>query len=87
MSQTETKEKKETKQEVICDIPKSETEVIRVSTNEYKGHSFVDLRLFFKDRESGEFRPTRKGLVVKREFLNDLVEGIWKAEQAIQAKQ
>jgi hypothetical protein len=49
--------------EVIFELPKNSRETIRFSLAEYKGHRFVDLRIFFND--GGEDpAPTRKGLAV-----------------------
>lgn len=73
--------------EVICEIQKSETEIIRISTSEFKGVPYVDVRIFFKDENSGEYRPTKKGLTVRQELLHALAEGIFQADQAVQEKQ
>ena len=71
--------------EIIADVPRSETEVIRVSTREYKGVQYVDLRVFFKDKQSGEYRPTKKGLTVKRDQIHEVAKAVCLAEEAIAA--
>ena len=49
--------------DLIFELGKNSRETIRFSLGEYKGHRFVDLRIFFND--GGEDpAPTRKGLAV-----------------------
>lgn len=86
MTTTKTEEKKELGRQVICDIQKSETEIVRVSTGEYKGTTYVDLRLFFRGRDNGEYRPTKKGLTLTSELFTELVKGLKRAEQAFKAR-
>lgn len=83
---TETTESQETETLVICDIQKSETEVTRISASPYKGVWYVHLRNFFKDRETGEYRPKKQHFSVRKDLLPDLVKGILKAEQTIHAR-
>ena len=73
--------------EVVCEVQKSDTEIIRISTSEFKGIPYVDIRIFFKDENSEEYRPTKKGLTVRQELLHALAEGIFQADQAVQEKQ
>lgn len=83
---TETSDSQENQTVVICDIPKSETEVIRVSISPYKGNWYVHLRNFFKDRETGEYRPKKSHFSARKDLLPGLVQGLLKAEQAIHAQ-
>ena len=70
--------------EIIADVQRSETEVIRISTREYKGVPYVDLRVFFKDK-SGEYRPTKKGLTVRKEQIHEIAKAVCLAEEAFAA--
>lgn len=67
--------------EIIADVQRSETEVIRISTREYKGVPYVDLRIFFKDK-TGEYRPTKKGLTVRKEQIHEIAKAVCLAEEA-----
>jgi hypothetical protein len=49
--------------EIIFELPKNSRETIRFSLGEYKGHRFVDLRIFFTDAGKDSI-ATRKGLAV-----------------------
>ena len=55
---------------IIGEIQKNQKEKIIVSTNEYQGHKYVDLRVHYEDEASGEYKPTKKGIIkVKRHNL------------------
>lgn len=60
------------------EIPKSSTEKIIVSLSEWNDSEYVDIRLWF-DASGGrntEWKPGKKGITIKPEFLEDLREGI-----------
>ena len=59
--------------------------MIRVSTREYKGVHYLDLRVFFKDKQSGEYRPTKKGLTVKKDQIHEVAKAVCLAEEALVA--
>lgn len=58
---------------LIGEIQKNATEKIRVSISEYKGHKFIDVRVYFED-DSGEWKPTKKGITVSKDNVDKLVE-------------
>jgi|TARA_B100000959_G_scaffold16272_1_gene15912 hypothetical protein len=60
---------------MIKEIKKNSKEVIRISQSEYKGHTFIDLRIYFED-EHGEYLPTKKGISFNPAIAKELVEGI-----------
>ena len=60
---------------MIKEIKKNSKEIIRISQSEYKGHSFIDLRIFFEN-EHGEYLPTKKGISFNPDIAKELVEGI-----------
>lgn len=68
---------------VLYDTEKSPTEIIRISKGEYKGKGFIDLRIFFKDKETGEFRPTKKGFTLKPDVFRSFVEIVSLAEKEL----
>jgi len=72
---------------VIGEVRKNKTAKVVVTTNEYKGHKFVDLRVFFTkdaDAEDATYIPTRKGLTLKPEMTEDLIEQLRKAAKQIE---
>lgn len=53
----------------VCEIPKNSREIIQLSLGEFKGHKFVDMRVWTIDPgENGSTpkdpAPTKKGLAV-----------------------
>ena len=67
---------------IIGDIPRNETEVLRVSAEEYKGRKYVDVRLYFATDE-GEWKPTKKGVTIQPEKVEEFIELIRKAGKAV----
>ena len=47
----------------FCEIQKNSRETIRFRLGEYKGHKFIDMRLFIEE-EGKDPAPTKKGLAV-----------------------
>ena len=44
------------------EIKKNSQEIIRIESKEYKGNKFLDCRVYFLDKETQEYRPTKKGI-------------------------
>ena len=42
------------------EIKKNSQEIIRIENKEYKGNKFLDCRVYFLDKETQEYRPTKK---------------------------
>ena len=58
---------------IIGEIQKNQKEKIIVSTNEYQGHKFIDLRVHYEDETSGEYKPTKKGIAVNHKIVDEVV--------------
>jgi hypothetical protein len=67
---------------IIGDIERGETEVLRVSAEEYKGRKYIDIRIYFENDE-GEWKPTKKGVTVQPDKVEDFLELIKKAGKAL----
>jgi hypothetical protein len=67
---------------MIGEIERSETEVVRVSAEEYKGRKYVDIRIYFEN-DAGEWKPTKKGVTVAPERMAEFIELIQKAKEAV----
>ncbi len=63
---------------VVGDLERNPTEVVRVSAEEFKGRKYIDIRIYFKNDE-GEWKPTKKGVTVQPERLDDLIALLTKA--------
>ena len=62
-------------QNIVKEITKNNDTVIRVSTSEFKGQSYVDVRAYVKNQE-GEFIPTKKGITVSKAMLPEIIEAL-----------
>tara|TARA_R100001082_G_scaffold21470_3_gene10311 strand:- start:3155 stop:3382 length:228 start_codon:yes stop_codon:yes gene_type:complete len=58
------------------EIKKNSSEIIRIEPKEYKGNEFIDIRVFFQDKDTGEYRPTKKGISFNPRIAQEVVEGI-----------
>ena len=62
---------------ILTTIPRSDTERIEVSINEYKGKKYLDLRTFYTTDDGASWLPTKKGITVSPdnlELLKDAIE-------------
>ena len=56
-------------------IEKNSRESIVVSESTHMGYDLVDVRVYYKD-EAGELKPTRKGVSLHREQLDDVIKAL-----------
>jgi hypothetical protein len=66
----------------VGDIEKTGTEVVRVSTEEFKGRKYLDVRIYFVNDE-GEWKPTKKGVTIQPDKVDAFVELITKAKESL----
>ncbi|MBI3030495.1 MAG: transcriptional coactivator p15/PC4 family protein [Candidatus Rokubacteria bacterium] len=66
----------------MATIEKSADEEIRVSLREYKGHSFIDIRVYWKPPE-GEPGPTKKGVTLNPDLFPALKKAVGALEAAL----
>jgi len=65
---------------IIKDIEKGGGEIVRVEISEYKGTTYFNLRIWYTDKETGEYKPTQKGIAIKPELYPMLKEAVLEAE-------
>ena len=62
---------------LLTTIPRSATERIEVSINEFKGKKYLDLRTFYTTDDGESWLPTKKGITISPdnlELLKDAIE-------------
>ena len=59
---------------------KNSSEEVRVSAGEFKEKIYIDLRIFYRDQETDEMRPTKKGLTLALALLPELKKGLQKID-------
>lgn len=59
----------------FIDIPKNARETLRVQREEHQAHDLVNVRIWISD-DSGELRPTKKGLAIQASLTPSLIEAL-----------
>ena len=54
-----------------------------ISLAKYKGARLVDIRKYFTDKESGELKPTRKGLSLQKKNFFALLDALQESRESI----
>jgi len=76
------KEARKDSDQLVSTIEKNPEEEIRISLREYKGHPFVDIRIYWR-RPDGEPGPTRKGVTFNPEFYPEFKKAMLALEEAL----
>lgn len=67
-------------EELVGKIEKNNREEIQIKKVEKKGKKYIDIRVFWLEGESGEFRPSQKGVTVAVESFEQFRELINKID-------
>ena len=70
--------------EFIAEFQKNSTEKIRARVGEYNKRKFADLRIFYNDEDSGEWKPTRKGIAFSPELWPEFRQMVDALEEELQ---
>ncbi len=67
---------------IIGEIQKTGTDKIIITVKEFKGKTYVDVRNFFENDE-GEMVPTKKGISLTPENLDELIRILGEAKKSL----
>lgn len=67
------------------DIQMNETNIVRVEISEFKDKKNINVRQWYKDKATGEYRPTQKGITLPVEKYQELKEAILALESEVGA--
>jgi len=70
---------------VIHEFKRNAEETLRISLSNFKGRTYVDVRLFYEDA-NGELAPTKKGVTITPELWDEFRAGVAAAETMLQEK-
>ena len=70
-------------QNLITQIKKNSNEVYRIFEKEYEGYRFIDVRIYYQDRKTQEWKPTQKGISIMPNNAGQIIEGIIKAMEVM----
>ena len=71
------------KENIITQIKKNSNEVYRISEKEYEGYRFIDVRIYYQDRKTQEWKPTTKGISIMPNNAEEIINGIIKAMEVM----
>jgi len=58
---------------IIGEVQKNSKEKIIISINEYEGHKYIDLRVYYEDNNTSEWKPTKKGIALSKKNIKDVI--------------
>jgi hypothetical protein len=67
---------------VVGEVERNETETLRISTEEFKGRAYIDVRIYFADNE-GEWKPTKKGVTINPDKLDQVIALLREAQEKL----
>lgn len=70
---------------LLARIERSGNQELHASITEYKGKTYLDLRIFYTTDEGETWRPTQKGVTVYPEDLDTLANAIEDAKKELLA--
>ena len=72
------------KSKTVFEFNKNPAELVRISLTEFKGRRYFSLWVFYdaSDSETPDWKPSRKGLCLSIDLLDELKEGIERAMKA-----
>jgi Transcriptional Coactivator p15 (PC4) len=71
---------------VLHEFKRNADETLRISISNFKGRTYVDLRLFYQPEGGEELAPTKKGVTVTPELWDEFRRGIERVDEELQAR-
>ena len=72
---------------ILATIERTETEQLQISISEYKGKSYLNMRIFYTTDGGSSWLPTKKGVTFTPEQLDLLEEAIQEARQEFMSEE
>lgn len=71
---------------IIGEFQKNSSEVVKVIVTEYHGHQVIDTRVYFPGKD-GEYYPSKKGITLSVNAVDELIPLLRDAVAETQLKQ
>lgn len=71
---------------ILATIDRTDTEQLQISISEYKGKSYLNMRIFYTTDEGLNWIPTKKGVTFSPEQIDILEEAIQEAKKEFMAE-
>lgn len=72
---------------ILATIERSDTEQLQISVSEYKGRSYLNMRIFYTTDDGATWLPTKKGVTFAPDQLDLLEEAIQAARKEFMAEE
>ena len=72
---------------ILATIERTDTEQLQISVSEYKGKSYLNMRIFYTTDGGSSWLPTKKGVTFSPEQLDLLEEAIQEARKEFMAEE
>ena len=73
--------------EILGEIQKNKQEKLIVSISEYKATTYIDIRVFYEDKKTGEYKPTKKGVALPPSIIREVMELVLEGAEKLQNDQ
>jgi len=71
---------------ILATIDRNDTEQLQISVSEYKGKSYLNMRIFYTTDEGATWLPTKKGVTFTPDQLDLLSDAIEEAKKEFMAE-
>ncbi len=58
-----------------------------MSISEYKAHTDIDIRVYYEDKKTGEYKPTKKGVALPPSIIREVMELVLEGAEKLQNDQ
>lgn len=72
---------------ILATIERTDTEQLQISISEYKGKSYLNMRIFYTTDEGATWLPTKKGVTFTPDQIDLLTEAIEAAKQEFMSEE
>ena len=72
---------------ILATIERSDTEQLQISISEYKGRSYLNMRIFYTTDEGATWLPTKKGVTFTPDQLDLLADAIEEAKKEFMSEE
>ncbi|MBB5420804.1 transcriptional coactivator p15/PC4 family protein [Paraburkholderia atlantica] len=70
---------------IFLDLQKNDSERLRVIVKEYRGRTYIDLRVWYLS--NGGYSPSQKGVTLRPTQVTEIVQGLMLAAQSFDPKE
>lgn len=68
---------------IIATIKKNEKEQIQVALAEYRGTTFIDVRVYWEN-DQGEWLPSKKGIALNKDSIDKVIDALQQASKKLE---